>query len=142
MLSVGLAASVAGAAYLAQLHRFAADLSTANVALGDEMARRKEVERTREQLSGVLETTSDLVAMAEPGDHLRYLNRAGRALVGIGEREDIERILLTDLLRPSSGTGPPNAIAPEGDLWQGWRASSRTVWVRVIERQRCVSCLG
>ncbi len=119
VLVVGLTASAVGAAYLARLRVVAADLSTANLALSDEMARREEAERTRQRLSDVLEATSDLVAMAEPGDHLLFLNRAGRALVGVGEDEDIGRTLLTDLMRPASHARLPRGLASLGDHWQG-----------------------
>ncbi|MDP2316352.1 MAG: EAL domain-containing protein [Pseudomonadota bacterium] len=120
VLACGLCASTAGAAYLARLRRLAADLSSANLSLADEMTRRQEAERTRQRLSDVLEATSDFVAMAEPGDHLLYLNRAGRALVGIGEGEEIERTLLTDLLSPESRAHVPSPDSgPQANLWQG-----------------------
>jgi diguanylate cyclase (GGDEF)-like protein/PAS domain S-box-containing protein len=119
VLSVGLAASAAGAAYLARLRSHAEILSAANTALGEEMTRRQEAERTRERLSGVVEATSDLVAMADPADHLFYLNRAGRAMVGMGEQEDVGRTLLTDLLTPASRVRVPPSNALEHNPWQG-----------------------
>ncbi|MDP2309084.1 MAG: EAL domain-containing protein [Pseudomonadota bacterium] len=120
VLSVGLAASAGGAAYLERLRRHAEALSAANAALNREMTWRKEAERTRERLSDVVDATSDLVAMADPGDHLFYLNPAGRALVGLGEREDVGRTLLTDLMSHESRVRiPPPGPEPEASLWQG-----------------------
>ncbi len=119
VLALGLAASVVGAAYLGRLRSFAAELASANVALGAEMTRREEAERTRERLSGVLEATSDLVAMAEPGDHLLYLNRAGRTLLGIGEREEVGRTLLTDLFGPRTRPGVAAFLRSSESLWKG-----------------------
>jgi diguanylate cyclase (GGDEF)-like protein/PAS domain S-box-containing protein len=117
VLIVGCGASTVGAVYLARLRRFAADLSTANVAFTQEMTRRRAAEETRERLSGVLEETSDLVAMADPGDHLLYLNRAGHALVGIDEHEELGRTLLTDLLSPASRARLPRG----GDAVASWQ---------------------
>ncbi len=42
-----------------------------------------------QRLAAIVEATSDFVAMAHPDGRLRYLNRAGRALLGWGDDEDI-----------------------------------------------------
>lgn len=45
------------------------------------------VERDRARLAAVLEATPDLVAIADPDGRLRFINRAGRDLLGLGQAE-------------------------------------------------------
>ncbi len=56
--------------------------------------------RSREQISrqiAILEATTDLVAYADADQRVRYLNRAGRALLGYAEDEPLEALTLRAL---------------------------------------------
>ena len=48
-------------------------------------------------LTAILEATPDLVAIFEPNGYLRYLNGAGRRLLGISPEEDISQHRMQDL---------------------------------------------
>lgn len=53
-----------------------------------------------QRLGRVIEATTDHVSIAGPDGEMRYLNRAGRKMVGIGPDEDISRLTVLDLLPP------------------------------------------
>jgi len=50
---------------------------------------RRQFEQEHEQRSRIMDATSDFVAMAAPDGALVYLNRAGRAFLGIGADDDL-----------------------------------------------------
>ncbi len=89
-------------------------LDQANAELRLVMAQRQLAEAERDRLIAMLETTPDLVSMADTEGHLIYLNRAGRALTGIGDRAlagyripDVHPQWATDLIL---GEGLPTAV--------------------------------
>ena len=61
------------------------------------ISKRKQAEYTQARLTAILEATPDFVAIADPGQRLMYLNRAGRRMVGIGENENINNLKIGDL---------------------------------------------
>ena len=63
-----------------------ADLAEKNQQLVAEVAQRREAEQERDRLVSILDATTDLVSMADPQGNLLYLNRAGRAMTGLGNR--------------------------------------------------------
>jgi PAS domain S-box-containing protein len=63
---------------------------------------RREAVETQARLLAMLEATPDLVGLARPDGQLAYLNRAGRALLGLNEDEPVARFSLADLVSPSS----------------------------------------
>jgi len=78
-------------------------------------------EQARNRLIEILEATPDFVGIADFYGRLQYLNRAGRALVGVGEHEDITPLKVLDLHPPEVGKlilekGSPTAI--EAGVWQ------------------------
>ena len=66
------------------------------VAMRD-ITKRKQAERTQARLTAILEATPDFVTVVDPGQHITYINRAGRKMVGIGEDEDITGLKIRDL---------------------------------------------
>jgi PAS domain S-box-containing protein len=82
---------------------------------------RKKAEGTERRLVTILETTTDFVSITDAKGRSPYLNRAGRALLGLGEREDIAQTNL--VLHPEWATtlvlnvGIPTAMR-EG-VWAG-----------------------
>jgi len=57
--------------------------------------------RDRERLVAILEATTDLVGVITPDRRLRYLNLAGRRLLGIGPDEPLDRFDSTQFLAES-----------------------------------------
>jgi len=53
-------------------------------------------EKAKTRLAHILETTSDLVGMANLDGQLFYLNKAGRKMLGFGEEEDISGVRISD----------------------------------------------
>jgi PAS domain S-box-containing protein len=51
----------------------------------------------RDRLSSIIENAIDFVGMADPAGRVLYINRAGRAMCGIGAAEDIGRMHIQEL---------------------------------------------
>ncbi len=56
-----------------------------------------QAEEERRRLVDILENTPDFVGIADFYGRLQYLNRAGRAMVGVGEDEDVRRLKVLQL---------------------------------------------
>ncbi len=54
-------------------------------------------EQERSRLAAILEATPDLVAILDRGGSVRYLNRAGRGLLGLFDQSGDESLSLTDM---------------------------------------------
>jgi diguanylate cyclase (GGDEF)-like protein/PAS domain S-box-containing protein len=67
------------------------------VSTGRNITERVKAEEARAQLAAILEATTDLVAILEPGGCLRYLNNAGYRLLGLDLKTDISKVCLSDL---------------------------------------------
>jgi PAS domain S-box-containing protein len=61
-----------------------------------DITERRQAEEAQARLAAILEATSDLVGMADMDGHVKYLNRAGRKMVGISEEEDISSTVISD----------------------------------------------
>jgi len=59
---------------------------------------RKHAEAARDRLVAIIESTSDMVSIADRAGHLVYLNRAGRNLLGVDLLEDITKCAISDFL--------------------------------------------
>jgi PAS domain S-box-containing protein len=86
-----------------------------------DVTRRVLSEQARNRFIEILEATPDFVGIADYYGRLQYLNRAGRALVGVGEDEDVSRLRVLDLHPQETGKvilakGVPTAVK-EG-VWQ------------------------
>ncbi|MDA8161183.1 MAG: GAF domain-containing protein [Desulfobacteraceae bacterium] len=51
---------------------------------------------SKASLASVLEATTDFVGTADRDGHIVYLNLAGRRMLGLGEKEDLSRIMIAD----------------------------------------------
>ena len=83
--------------------------------IGRDITERKRAEATRDRLAAILETTTDLVSIANPAGELVYLNRAGRTLLGVGPEEDLAKTVISEFLpdpthHPILSEGIPTAI--------------------------------
>ncbi|MGR9105944.1 MAG: EAL domain-containing protein [Gammaproteobacteria bacterium] len=67
------------------------------VSTGRDITERVQAEEARNRLATVIEATPDMVAIFEPGGHLRFLNRAGRAVLALDPQNPIENQRLQDI---------------------------------------------
>jgi PAS domain S-box-containing protein len=58
---------------------------------------RLRAEAERQRLAAILEATSDYVATSTPDGHLTYINRSGRRMVGLGDDEPLDGLMVVDL---------------------------------------------
>lgn len=71
------------------------------VSTGRDVTPRIKAEEARARLAAILEATPDLVAILEPDGRLRYVNGAGRKLLGLRDEENVERHTLRDIFPES-----------------------------------------
>jgi PAS domain S-box-containing protein len=62
----------------------------------EDVTQRVRTEKERTRLAHIVETTSDLVGMANLDGQLFYLNKAGRKMLGLSEEEDISGVRIAD----------------------------------------------
>ncbi|MHB1333709.1 MAG: EAL domain-containing protein [Sulfuriferula sp.] len=66
------------------------------VSTGRDVTDRVQVEEAQARLLAILEATTDFVAILRDDGHFRYLNQAGRRMLGIMETTDVDDWSLTD----------------------------------------------
>jgi len=101
--------------------RFAASIADL-VAVAIESEQVRSARRVRDRLAAILEATSDLVAIADPDGTLRFLNRAGRALIGVAEDADLRGMDFAMLHPPAAFEQLQRAAIPaaiERGTWSG-----------------------
>jgi len=67
------------------------------VSTGRDITERVKADEARAQLVAILEATTDLVAILDPGGCLQYLNNAGYRLLGLDPKVDLGKFCLTEL---------------------------------------------
>ncbi|MDX5151430.1 MAG: ATP-binding protein [Acidiferrobacterales bacterium] len=97
------------------------DLAGTNAKLELEIEHRREAEGERDQLISIIEAAPDFIGMADISGNTLYLNRAGREMIGVGDRPATE-LVIPDYHPPWAGelvlkTGIPTAI--ENGYWSG-----------------------
>lgn len=86
----------------------------------DDMAKRSIAEREQKKLIAILDATPDLVAMADAGMRLSYINRAGRRILGLGEKTDISQLKISDLSSRDEGYAEDRySVAHKQGSWRG-----------------------
>ena len=81
-------------------------------------------EQARSRLIEILEATPDFVGIADFYGRLQYLNRAGRALVGVGENEEISHLKVLEMHPERIGRLILQEGAPTAMREGVWRAES------------------
>lgn len=75
------------------------------------------------RLAAIHEATPDLVSISDPDGRLIYMNRGGRAMIGLGENADISGHTIADFLPENAAAhvvtveGIPNAV--RDGIWRG-----------------------
>jgi PAS domain S-box-containing protein len=95
--------------------------SVGSVGLLQDVTERIKHEEERLRLATILEATTDFVGIADPRGQLLYINRAGRAMLGIGENEDISAITAFDIqgLKAADQFRDRVATAVRNGVWSG-----------------------
>ena len=89
-----------------------------------DISERKRAEAARVRLAAILESTTDLVGISDPGGHILYINRAGRILLGVGLEQDIAPFVVSDFL-PNPAADPVMTEGIPAAIRQGsWRGES------------------
>jgi PAS domain S-box-containing protein len=86
------------------------------------LAEKTKSEQTRLRLANTLENTSDFVGMADRLGRAIFVNRAGRAMLGMGENEDLSPWRVRDFHPPASAAHIENEAVPAAirdGVWKG-----------------------
>ncbi len=75
------------------------------VAIERDITERKRLEAARDRLVAILESTTDMVSIADSAGRLMYLNRSGRKSLGVGLDEDCTQLSIAEFL-PNPATHP------------------------------------
>ena len=82
-----------------------------------------QAERDRaERMVRIVESTTDLVVIATPDGRMQYINKAGRAMMGIGPDEDVSQLSFRDTSPPRLHEVIENELLPtilRGGTWSG-----------------------
>ncbi|MGB5104764.1 MAG: GAF domain-containing protein, partial [Steroidobacteraceae bacterium] len=119
----GIGHGVAVALERARLNEHMETLVEARTAqLTAEIAQRRGVEEAQARLVAILEATTDLVATADPGQHVAYANASGRRMLSVGADEDLSASMVSDFFAPAEREhilteGIPAAI--RDGVWAG-----------------------
>ena len=91
------------------------------VVMAQDITDRKQAEATQARLVEILEITSDFVGIADTSQHLIYINRAGRKMIGITEDEDIAHTSILDHFtdRAKSTVREGVMAAVRDGIWSG-----------------------
>ncbi|MBD0334845.1 MAG: PAS domain S-box protein [Cyanobacteria bacterium Co-bin13] len=87
-----------------------------------DVTKRKQIEQAQQQLATIVENSPDFVATADLDGQLRYLNPAGRALVGLEPTAPIHQLNGTDFHLPERKSFMENQLLAtllEQGVWQG-----------------------
>ncbi|KKL60100.1 hypothetical protein LCGC14_2208700, partial [marine sediment metagenome] len=90
--------------------------------IAEDITEEKEAERKQAKLSAVIETTPDFAGLADENATAIYINKAGRKMAGISEKEDITKYKIPDFhpkwaAEKVQKKGIPEAI--KKDSWVG-----------------------
>ena len=83
-----------------RINQRTADLTQANEWLREEIARREQLERERENLGRIIEGSLDFISLATLDGRLTFINQAGRRMVGLERVEQAAGLQLTDFFQP------------------------------------------
>jgi len=90
---------------------------------GRDLTERKRAEQTQRQLIAILEATPDFVGFASAKDeHIFYINRAGREMIGVGRDEDVTKLKVSDVHPGWTNRMFANEIFPlavRDGVWKG-----------------------
>ncbi|MGD8592798.1 MAG: EAL domain-containing protein [Gammaproteobacteria bacterium] len=90
------------------------------VSTSRDITARVQAEEERSRLAAILEATPDLVAIFEPAGCFRYLNGAGRRLLGLQSQDNIENYYLKDIFPEPMAQQLAVEVLPEVQRTGSW----------------------
>jgi PAS domain S-box-containing protein len=63
-----------------------------------DVTERRKTEQARDRLASILEATTDMVGISDPGGRLLYVNQSGRKAIGLSPDEDITNMTIHEFL--------------------------------------------
>jgi len=98
-------------------------LFQSNATLQAETVERELSQQTQERLLAILETTPDFVGFADARDsRIVHINKAGRRMCGIGETEDVTKLVIADIVAEQTNQRIREEIIPAAvrdGVWTG-----------------------
>lgn len=91
-------------------------------AVARDYTEQKAIDEERDRYVAIIEATPDLVSMSWTDGRVTYLNRAGRALLGIGAEEDASALRVSDLYADWAVellSGHAANVAMDHGVWSG-----------------------
>jgi PAS domain S-box-containing protein len=93
------------------------------VGLFEDISERKRVDAQRERLAALVDASPDFIGYADPRTaQIKYINKGGRKMCGIGEDEDIGKIKISDVYPAWMNQRLTEVVLPAAvrdGLWQG-----------------------
>lgn len=114
LIALGLAGFVGGSVWMVSLRRVRRER--------EQLARDRHLATVQARLALVLENTSDFVQFADSAGRILYINRAGRALVGLAPDADLHTTHTLDLLAEPAREAFSHGALPaawEQGAWSG-----------------------
>lgn len=90
------------------------------VSTGRDITARVKADEARNRLAAILEATPDMVGILEPEGRLRYLNSAGRRLLGLSADDDVSKSSIQDIFSvevTQQFITDAFQIAKQNDIW-------------------------
>jgi len=100
------------------------NLKEKNVKLREEINKRLDAQYEIAKLNRVIEETTDFIGMANPKGQTLYLNKAGRTVLGYGEREDLSLVNIEEFCTEESRDRILNEAIPCALLKGVWEGES------------------
>ena len=93
-----------------------------NRELMNEISFRQAIESSSQRLNEIIWETPDIVVMADVGGRMRYMNKAGRNVMGLGEADSITELSVYQFYTPEVREYIRQVVTPhvlEYGFWQG-----------------------
>ncbi len=116
--------SVAIAMFYRRSRRTLVDRIRDAIQLERATAEAQEAREAERHLARIVEATPDHIGIADADGRLRYMNRAGREMIGIGANENIARYTAFDLTPPRLHEFAAGTIKPIADATGSWSGES------------------
>jgi diguanylate cyclase (GGDEF)-like protein/PAS domain S-box-containing protein len=101
--------------------------------ISEDITARKEVEQGQQRLLEIMDSATDLIALADTEGSLIYMNGAGRRMLGFDSDESIAGVKLRDMYAPDVGNHVMENLLPKADKHGNadfeTRLRSRSGWI-------------
>lgn len=81
--------------------------------IGTDITERKKAERDRNLLLSIIEYSPDFISIASPDENVMFVNRAGQALLGLSDDEEVRRTRIADYFGEAERQRVLNEVLPQ-----------------------------